>query len=297
MTNITTPLPERSGALELDDGRLLAWGAWGPPDGILVLLHHGAGMGHQMGMATPELLDEVGLQIVAVDRPGIGGSTHDPVRDHASFAADLRSLLAHHGTDQAPMIGYSQGAVFATAAAGAGLASQLVIVAGQDDLTDLARRGLLPAPIADMARVVAADPDTTERNFASIATAASLLETVTSSCSAHDQAFFTEPTFADAYERCLVEGFRRGAHGYARDLRLALQPWPTPPEDIEVPVELWYGALDTIPVHSPDQGVHLASRFPHATHHLVDDAGGSVLWREADAILRRLREVAHTLDT
>lgn len=96
--------------------------------------------------------------------------------------------------------------------------------------------------------------------------------------------------FAAAYRRSLAEGFRQGAAGYARDLRICLGPWPTPPERIGVPVDLWYGLADISPVHSPDHGTTLARRFPDARHHLSADEGGSILWTRAADILTALRD-------
>ena len=62
--------------------------------------------------------------------------------------------------------------------------------------------------------------------------------------------------------------------------------WPFAPEDIEVPVHLWYGARDTSPVHSPDFGASLAERIPGAERHLEPGAGGALLWTHAERILR-----------
>ena len=73
-----------------------------------------------------------------------------------------------------------------------------------------------------------------------------------------------------------------------RDLTLAMSAWPTPPEAITVPITLWYGALDTSPVHSPDLGATLVSRFPDGRRNLVEDEGGALLWRQSAAILRDL---------
>ena len=55
-----------------------------------------------------------------------------------------------------------------------------------------------------------------------------------------------------------------------------------------MPVSLWYGAHDTSPVHSPDLGATLAKRFPRATHHLLADEGGSLLWTRGRDVLAEL---------
>ena len=58
------------------------------------------------------------------------------------------------------------------------------------------------------------------------------------------------------------------------------------------PVDLWYGSADTSPVHSPDAGAGLAARIPNARRHVVDGAGGALLWTEAARILAPLLERA-----
>ncbi|RYF72763.1 MAG: SusC/RagA family TonB-linked outer membrane protein [Cytophagaceae bacterium] len=107
-----------------------------------------------------------------------------------------------------------------------------------------------------------------------------------------DRALYREPAFASAYRQALREGFAQGASGYARDLTLAMGRWPVPPEAITVPVRLWYGGRDASPVHSPDGGALLATRFPRAVRHFLPDEGGSLLWTRARDILRDLLAAA-----
>jgi pimeloyl-ACP methyl ester carboxylesterase len=104
-----------------------------------------------------------------------------------------------------------------------------------------------------------------------------------------DRALYLSNSFSQAYQRCLQEGFSQGAEGYARDLVNAVSAWSFALEDITVPVDLWYGGLDTSPVHSPDFGVTLAARLPQATHILDPNEGSSILWTRSHAILLRLK--------
>ena len=88
----------------------------------------------------------------------------------------------------------------------------------------------------------------------------------------------------------LEEAFAQGPDGYARDTLLAMSPWPLDVSSIEVPVDLWYGARDMSPVHSPDHGATLARRIPGARRHVLDEAGGALLWTHGAAVLRSLVE-------
>lgn len=121
--------PARLGELELTDGRVLGWAEWGAPDGTPVLLSPGAATSRSLGFGFAEL-DGLGVRLVSVDRPGLGASGPDPGRGFASFARDVGELAAHRGLGRPPMVGNSQGAPFALAAASAGVVSGLAVVSG-----------------------------------------------------------------------------------------------------------------------------------------------------------------------
>lgn len=133
---------------------------------------------------------------------------------------------------------------------------------------------------------VAADPAGAEEFFAGF-DADAMHAMVMSSSPACDLAVYGDPGLDAAYRRALGEGFAQGAAaGYARDTVLAMGRWPFALEDITVPVDIWYGDLDTS--HSPDHGQHLAARIPGARRHTVPGAGGSLLWPHPVPVLTSL---------
>lgn len=248
---------------------------------------------------------ELGVRLLCVDRAGLGRSDPDPAKSLASYAADVGAVLAHLGIARAAAVGFSQGAVglsrggpiavgfsqggpFAVALAAAGHISALALVAATDEIAHRVMRPLLVPDVARLVDAVAADPAGFEASFATQVDAEGMWRLVMQMSSPHDRALYEQPAFAVAYRATLAEGFARGPAGYVRDFVLTTSPWPTPPEHIHVPVSLWYGALDTSPVHSPDLGATLAKRFPHATHHLLVDEGGSLLWTRCREIVAEL---------
>jgi pimeloyl-ACP methyl ester carboxylesterase len=164
----------------------------------------------------------------------------------------------------------------------------VALVAGQDELAHPVTKRLLHPDVARMVDAIAADRGGFEASFASYADANGLWALIDGMSGPEDRAVYREPAFSAAFRQSLAEGFAQGAAGYARDLTLAMSRWTTQPEDVTVPVSLWYGRLDTSTVHSPDFGVTLASRFPNATLHSLPDAGGSLLWTRSRDILREL---------
>ncbi len=287
MSTLVTP-PERQATMRLQDGRTLAWSEWGPRDGRAVLFCTGAGMSGWLGFGAAALPD-LGVRLLAIDRPGLGLSDAHPSKTLASWVADIRELIAAQHLDRVSAVAFSQGAPFGYVLAGAGVLAALAIVSGQDELTHPRVRPSLHPEVAALLAAVEADAAAFEQHFAQIASPDVLWQLILGMSGAHDRAVYGTDEFSTAYQRSLDEGFRQGAQGYARDLVNALSPWPVSLEHITIPIDLWYGALDTSTVHSPDYGVALAERLPHATHLVDPNAGGSILWTRARDILAQLR--------
>jgi pimeloyl-ACP methyl ester carboxylesterase/ADP-ribose pyrophosphatase YjhB (NUDIX family) len=287
LNELVTP-PERQAAIHLQDDRKLAWSEWGPEDGIPVLFCTGAGMSGSLGFGATHL-PALGLRLMAIDRPGLGLSDPHLNKTLSSWVDDMRELI--HAKNLYPVlaVGFSQGAPFAFALAEAGLVEAVAIVSGQDELSHPCLKPLLHPDVANMIESVQQNPVAFEQRFSQMATADGLWQLVINMSSERDRSFYLSSSFSQAYQSCLQEGFSQGAGGYARDLVNAMSAWSFALEDITIPVDLWYGGLDTSPVHSPDFGVTLASRLPQAFHILDPDKGASILWTRSRDILSKLK--------
>lgn len=276
----------RRDSVTLPDGRILAYTEWGSPGARPVLFCSGAGMSGSLGFGL-DALDDLGLRLVGIDRPGLGRSTADPALTLDSWVADARHLPA--AAERPLAVGFSQGSPFALALGAAGVAEAVAVVAGLDDVQE-ARDRLVPQ-VAAMVDLATIDPEGFERQFAGMADPEGLWSLVLGMSGDSDRAFYGGP-LAEAYRRSLEEGFAAGAAGYARELAVTYRPWPFRLEELRVPVQLWYGLLDTSPVHSPDFGATLERRIPDARRFAVDDAGSSLLWTRARDILATLADSA-----
>lgn len=287
MNHLVTP-PERQSKMQLDDGRKLAWSEWGPVDGLPILFCSGAGMSGWLGFGT-SYLPKLGLKLIAIDRPGLGLSTPHPNKTLSSWVDDTQEFIQAHHLHDVLAVGFSQGAPFAFALAERSLVKAIAIVSGQDELSNPSLQPLLHPDVARMIAAVQQDAVEFERQFAQMATADGLWQLIMSMSAECDRHLYQSHMFAQAYQQALQQGFSQGAYGYARDLVNALSPWPIELENINIPVDLWYGALDKSTVHSPDFGATLASRLPKVSHIIDDEQGGSILWTRARDILVKLK--------
>ncbi|WP_344412207.1 alpha/beta hydrolase [Amycolatopsis minnesotensis] len=274
--------PARLGETALPDGRVLGWAEWGPHEGMPVLLSPGAATSRWLGCGA---FGGLGVRLVSVDRPGLGASTAAPGRTFADFAADIRAFAAKRELGNPAMVGNSQGGPFALACAGAGVVSALALVSCADEVAAPEFDGRIPAELRDIVTKAREDPAGAVALFAGF-DADAMWDMVIANSPDVDLAVYREPSFEAAYRRALAEAFQQGSAGYARDTLLAMSRWPFRLDGIAVPVDVWYGEKDVS--HSPDNGEWLTSRIPGAHRHLVPDAGGSLLWTHAEAILRRL---------
>ena len=233
-------------------------------------------------------LEALGVRLLALDRPGLGGSTHDPAKTLTSWASDVRELIYALDLVDPVAVGFSQGGPFALALAAENLVGAVALVSAQDDLAHEAIYALLPAQVAGMVDAARADPAAFEAEMAGIATDEFLWTLIRDMSAPVDRAIYEAPAFAELYRSSLREGFARGAQGYARDLVIALNEWPFRLEQISVPVDLWFGAMDTSPVHSPDFGATLKARLPNSSLIVAEDQGSAILWTRAREILQKL---------
>lgn len=287
MNDVVTP-PQTHATMQLHDGRRLAWSEWGSVDGIPVLFCPGAGMSSWLGFGASDL-PSLGLKLIAIDRPGLGLSDPHPNKTLSSWVDDTREFIQTNNFHPVLALGFSQGAPFAFALAAQGLVEAIAIVSGQDELAHPHLRPLLHPDVAGMIAAVQQDPVEFEQQFSQMATPDGLWQLIISMSAQCDRILYESETFSAAYQRALQEGFSQGAQGYARDLVNTFSSWTVKLEDITVPVDLWYGGLDTSTVHSPDFGALLASRLPNASHTVDPEEGGSILWTRSGDILAKLK--------
>ncbi len=270
--------------VRLPDGRRLAGKSFGPLDGRAVLFVAGAGTGRSMSFGG-DILDEMGVRLVTMDRPGMGGSDADPGRTPSSTARDYRDFLQGvlgGPVDGVPVVANSQGALFGLSTALAGWSGPCVLVSPMDEVARPATREQLPPEALELPDLVRDDPERA-RGVLGDFTADAMEAMVLGGSPARDREVYAEPEFLAVYRTALAEGFAGSGVGYVQDTMMAMSPWELALQTVTKPVHVLHGEHDR--THSPDLGETLTSLIPGARREVVPGAGGALLWTHSRMVL------------
>jgi pimeloyl-ACP methyl ester carboxylesterase len=232
------------------DGTVIRVEVAGEPRAAPVLFCHGLAdsrlSAHLFGQAACEL----GLRVVAPDRPGTGGTDLRRLRRLVDWVEDAASVLDAMEVESAALLGISAGGPFAAACAAAipGRVSSLILV------SPLGPPGW---PVREMApgerlslHVARHAPAFGGWFLGRLATLARrsprlFLRQATSELPGIDRRALEQPGLRDPFLANYLEAFRRGSQGVAQDLRVLTRPWGFELGSIQVPAWIHHGDADT----------------------------------------------------
>jgi pimeloyl-ACP methyl ester carboxylesterase len=258
-------------------GRKLAVEDSGPPAGVPVLVHNGAGSRHLFPGAVREA-QRSGFRLIGYDRPGFGGSTAVPGRVVADCAEDVRAVLASLGISRVAVWGSSAGGPYA-------LATAALLPEAVTAVCLFAPLGPYGAPGLDFAdgmgdgfreeiRVFFEEPVRAREEFraqsaefAPLAASADWWMDRWGERAGTDAAHSQE--WADYLALSNRDGFVGGDEGWWEDWSASFHPWGFDLTTIQAPVILWHGLKDTTP--PPAHSRWLTRQIPHVTAHFPSD--------------------------
>jgi pimeloyl-ACP methyl ester carboxylesterase len=281
--------------IRLPDGRRLALDDVGDPSGSPVVYLHGTPDSRLARHPDDGVAAAAGVRLLAVDRPGAGGSDHHPAGHLASIGDDLRHVLDHLEIDHVGLIGWSAGGLFALAAAGVlGARVTRVVLVGTlppveayDDAALVAalgprRRGFVELaaelPAAELAAEVA--PYLVPQPLDASTARDHVLEGAGERGRAELAAV---PGSVVQLELGLAGSVAQGLAGLTQDVALQLQRG-LDLDDVVAPVLTVHGAEDD--VSPPAVGEWLERRLPDASVVVVPDSGHHLLFPHWTRLLR-----------
>ncbi|HTW02492.1 MAG TPA: alpha/beta hydrolase [Streptosporangiaceae bacterium] len=278
--------------VQTPDGRILAVQESGDPAGKPVLVHMGTpNSRHLYGPAKADAAAR-GLRLISYDRPGYGGSSPQPGRNHADCAADVRTICAALGIGRLGIWGISGGGAHALACA-ALLPDLAVGVASLAGLAPYGAEGLdwfegMGQENADDILLQATDKVAARKKMdrdweeAMASSADDLAEQFPTLLSPADAAVLTGE-LAEYLAFSQHEGLAPGSEGWWEDGEAEVVPWGFELADISVPVLIVHGRHDKFVPFG--HGEWLAARVPGAEAWLLDGDGHLTLMQ------RRVPEV------
>jgi pimeloyl-ACP methyl ester carboxylesterase len=259
--------------IRLSDGRSLAYAEYGKPDGFPVVNCHG-GLACRLDVAAADdIAAEAGVRLISPDRPGVGLSDPQPGRTLSGWAQDVEELVDQLGIERFAAMGWSMGGQYA-AAVGHFLrprATRVALIAGALPLTEAGVFDQLPAMDRHLTRLSQRAPWLARQWFRIMGFAPRTAPALYGKLAARelgpaDGAVVAGDGF-ELFARMTSEAMRQPA-GAAEEYRAWMRPWGFAPEDLAIPVDIWFGAQDELVDHSWPH--RLASRIPHATLNIRD---------------------------
>ena len=286
------PRPEDR-VLWLRDGRRLGYAETGAADGTPVLFFHGLGSTRVI-CPSEDPARELGLRLIAIDRPGIGLSDPQPGRTLLDWPRDVAELADQLGIERFAIVAWSGGGPYGLIC-GISLPERVKAIAAvspaaplasPDDPGYLRRRDRHAVRAAGRApwliRLAMWHWGRGQRRDAE----AFFEKSFNDMCVA-DQEVLSEPELRGRMIANSAELYRQGGRGMYEEALVLARPWGFEPADLTVPVHIWQGGRDeTVP---PAMATHLAEAIPSAEMHFFPDEGHHLMYRYWPEILAALK--------
>lgn len=278
--------------ITLPDGRSLAYIEFGDPTGSPVLFSHGfPGSGLEA-----KLLDaaarQVGVWLIAPDRPGFGRSDFQPDRTILDWPNDVACLANALDLEHFSLLGGSGGCpyVLATAHRLHQRVVRVAVIAGLGPTTEkhaVRRMG----PVARLAFVLARRAPVVfgfaYGGLARLVSRYPALNFYLNKATRPDREVLKLPDVRSTLEASVRQAFRGGHRGPVHELSLLAGPWGFAPEQVLTRVDVWHGREDGVVPYA--MGELLAKEIPNARWHILANEGHlSLAVRHGASILEPL---------
>jgi len=278
--------------IQLRDGRWLGYSESGDPAGVPVLFFHG--FGTTRVICPPDSsARQLGVRMIAVDRPGLGLSTPRPGRGLLDWPPDVTEFADALGLERFSIVGWSGGGPYALAC-GRFLpdrVTSIALVSGAAPLAKTTRTDYLRRFDRNAVIVAGKAPWVVRLAMwhwgrGQRRDAEAFFEKSLSEMCAADQEVLSEPQLRSRMIANSAELYRQGGRGMYDEALVLARPWGFDPSEIRVPVEIWHGARDEVVPFA--MSAHLAELIPGSQLRVFPDEGHHLLYRVWPDILRSL---------
>ena len=247
----TPPVSSEDLKLTLPGGRVLGYAEYGDPDGLPLIGFHGTpGSRFMFRLAHRHALD-LGLRLLAPERPGFGLSTYHRGHTLANYADDIAAFADALGISRFAVAGVSGGAPYAVACAALlpervtalALVSPVGPMAGDERPRSIGPGHYFAFRLAPRVMPFLAAIFTIGR-CAFLYTPGAMIGFIVSRSTPSDWKILSRREVRRNLLQGVSEGVRPGIRGALREMRLFSQAWNLPFQRIKAPAFLWQGTAD-----------------------------------------------------
>ncbi len=258
------------------DGSLIAIDAVGHDNAPSVLLCHGLADSRLSAYLFEQAAQELGLRVIAPDRPGSGATDFRRMSCLADWVEDAALVLDAFQAEQVAMLGISAGGPFAAACAAMipDRVRRLALISPLG-LPGWSTRGMATGERLSLA-VARHAPAFGGWSLGRLAALARrrprlFLRLVRTELPDTDIRALQQPDVRDSFIASYVEAFCCGSGGVAQDLRILTRPWGFDLGSIKVPASIRHGDADaTVPLQ---HAIRYAEAIPGAQLEVVPGRG------------------------
>lgn len=274
--------------LILKDGRRLGFAEFGAPAGRPVFHFHGSGSSRLERPASVDMLIQMSVRFITVDRPGHGLSDSQHHRRLIDWPKDIGQLADHLGIREFYVDGHSAGGPHALACAHQ-LPERVIAGAAISSVAPMSRpKAYEGMPLANriLARASRQYPWITKlirrimRRMV-MGDVEQAIRQLMSSIPEADKVILSAPQNAEILASSIREGFRCGSQGIAQDDILVNQDWGFSLEHVQPRIDIWHGDADVnVPIHA---GKYLHDTLPNRRATFLPGEGHFFVlerWRE-----------------
>lgn len=263
--------------------RVLAYREYGDPDGRPVLYQHSMPSSSREAEFFDAAARAHGLRLLAIDRPGMGGSSMSPNRSIVEMVRDVGVLINRLGIKEFGVLAFGGGAPYAWVL-GQGMAHRVQAIAvvsgerpGDNYVLETAKAFMALGTLPFVGKRFR-DPEKAGKAWADAFKHAG----------AADQAAAANESFRRIELEAIAEAFAEGSGGAAKDVALVHGAhWGFDLADVRVPALVWHGSEDTR--IKLDDARRLVAQVPDARFTALDGEGHlSALVNHADEIVAAL---------
>jgi pimeloyl-ACP methyl ester carboxylesterase len=285
----------------LKDGRSVSYALYGAGENpqLVVFYFHGFPGSRIEASISEKAAKDLGIMIIAVDRPGIGLSDYKPGRAIRDCVDDTLEIADQLKVEKFAVLGVSGGAPYANTCA-LEIGDRLLacaIVSGMGPVSDWSSTEDMFIPNRLLIAVGRTFPSVASllihivgwwwRRFPPLA-----LLWFRAVLSPGDRGVFRRREVQVAMGRSIQESMRSGTSGVAHEFRLLCTNWGERLEQVKARVSMWHGLEDTyVPVSMCRK---VAGRIPGSESSYIEGSGHFMAVEKLPAVLARLNQLARS---